>query len=142
MWTAWSERHLLQAPGGAQGRVEAGAPEQNAQGDSQHGPGGVPNSILLSHANTKHRWSESSVAVFGAFLFRATSQILLRWRSHPERVSSIKGMSNSELSRRRLKVRHSLPEEPAPSDAAASAAADPNGADAAEAETRDAEEVD
>ena len=34
--------------------------------------------------------------------------ITLRWRTHPERVESIKSMSKSEISRRRLKV-HTSP---------------------------------
>ena len=35
------------------------------------------------------------------------TQFLLRWRAHPDRVASIKGMTKSELSRRRLKVQKS-----------------------------------
>ena len=38
----------------------------------------------------------------------------LRWRDHPDRVSSIKNMSKSELSRRRLKVNTSEVVEEAP----------------------------
>ncbi len=36
----------------------------------------------------------------------------IRWRTHPDRVSKISTMSNSELSRRRLKVHISNPVEP------------------------------
>ena len=36
----------------------------------------------------------------------------MRWRDHPSRTASIKNMSSSEISRRRLKTDVSAPEEP------------------------------